>query len=113
MISDYLLGQIAQETMDKIKGAEVVLDGETKKAVLLRKDLEGSLLKVYVQMSTGSGDISDVRLVDDKGKVLISKPKGIVKTTGYAIVSSFYIRFKEEEVDEPVSIFELRGGQNG
>lgn len=113
MISDYLIEQIAKETKDKIKSAEVVLDGVEQEVSILRKEVEGNLLKVYVNTSKGKGTITDIRLKDEKGNLLLSKPAERIKTSGYAIVSSFYIRFVEEEIEDPVSIFEMRGIDNG
>lgn len=112
MISDFLLGQIALETKEKIKSAEVVLDGDLKEVPILKKEVEGNLLKVYVNTSKGKGTITDIRLKDDRGNLLLSKPCERVKTNGYAIISSFYIRFVEEEMKDPVSVFELRGIDN-
>lgn len=112
MISDYLIEQITKETKDKIKTAEIVLNDEVKEVQILRKDVEKNLLKVYVNTADGKGTITDIRLKDDRGNVLLSKPCERLKTSGYAIVSSFYIRFVEEEMKDPVSVFELRGIDN-
>lgn len=112
MISDFLIGQIALETKDKIQSAEVVLDGKVKEVPILRKEVEGDLLKVYVNTASGKGTITDIRLKDDKDNLLLSKPAERIKTNGYAIISSFYIRFVEEEMKDPISVFELRGIDN-
>ena len=45
--------------------------------------------------------------------MIISKPRDRVKTTGYALVSSFYIRVIEEEIDNPINIFEMKEGLDG
>ena len=99
---------------DKIKTAEVVFDdGRTEEVQIMRKYVEGNLLKVNVNTTKGVGTIKDIRLKDANGKILISKPRDRVKTTGYALVSSFYIKIVEEEIDNPISIFELKEGLNG
>ena len=72
-----------------------------------------SYLKKLMVKLPSKGLISDIRLLDEKGRVLLSKPSERIKNVGYALVSSFYIRFVEEEIKEPMSIFELRGGQDG
>lgn len=113
MISDFLLEQIALETKDKIVRAEITIDGKTEEVQILRKDQHKNLLKVFVNTTLSKGLISDIRLLDDKGRVLLSKPSERIKNVGYALVSSFYIKFVEDEVKEPVSIFELRGAENG
>ena len=43
---------------------------------------------------------------------MISKPQEITKTTGYGLVSSFYIQLTEREITDPMSIFEM-GGRRG
>lgn len=113
MISDFLLEQIAAETKDKIAKAEITIDGRTEEVQILRKDQEKNLLKVFVNTTLSKGLISDIRLLDDRGRVLLSKPSERIKNVGYALVSSFYIRFVEDEIKEPMSIFELRGVNNG
>ena len=113
MISDFLLEQIASETKEKIAKAEIVIDGVTEEVQILRKDQEKNLLKIFVNTTKSKGLISDIRLLDDKGRVLLSKPSERIKNVGYALVSSFYIRFVEEEIKEPISIFELRGAKYG
>lgn len=108
MLSEYLINKIAEETKDKIRTAEIDIDGRTEEVAILKKEIKGNLLKVFVSSSNDKGNITDIRLLDREGHVLISKPKEMVKTVGYAIVSSFYIRFVEEELEDPVNIFELR-----
>lgn len=99
---------------DKIKTAEVVFDDERVEEVqIMRKYVEGNLLKVNVNTTKGIGTIKDIRLKDANGKILISKPRDRVKTNGYALVSSFYIKIVEEEIDDPINIFELKEGLNG
>lgn len=112
MISDYLIEQIAKETKDKISRAEVVLDGKAKEAQIMDVKVKGNALTVFVNTSTSKGEISDIRLMDSKGNILLSKPVKYVKNNGYGIVSSFYVRFVEEEITEPMSIFKLRGDSN-
>lgn len=112
MISDYLIEQIAKETKEKISRAEIVLDGKTKEAQIMDVKVKGNAITVFVNSSTSQGEISDIRLMDKKGNILLSKPVNYVKNSGYGIVSSFYIRFVEEEMTEPMSIFKLRGDRN-
>lgn len=110
MISDYLIEQIAKETKDKIKKAEIMLNGKLTEAQLIDVQVKGNALSVFINTSTSKGEITDVRLLDSKGNILMSKPVKYIKNVGYGIISSFYIRFVEEEVKEPMSIFKLRNG---
>lgn len=114
MLSQELLDDVAGFIKDKIKTAEVVFDDERVEEVqIMRKYVEGNLLKVNVNTTKGIGTIKDIRLKDANGKILISKPRDRVKTNGYALVSSFYIKIVEEEIDDPINIFELKEGLNG
>lgn len=114
MLSEQLIDEIAIFIKDKVKTAEVVFDDERVEDVqIMRKYVEGNLLKVNVNTTKGIGTIKDIRLKDANGKILISKPRERVKTTGYAIVSSFYIKVTEEEIDDPINIFEIKEGLNG
>ncbi|MDY2918040.1 MAG: hypothetical protein SOU08_00100 [Anaerococcus sp.] len=107
MISEYLINEIMEFTKDQVKSAEAVINDKVEEVEILRKEIKGNVLKVFVNTAKGKGTITDIRLKDDKGNILLSKPFERVKTTGYAIVSSFYIRFIEKEVEDPINIFEM------
>lgn len=114
MLSDQLLIDIVQFIQDKITSAEVVFDdGRVEDVQIMRKFVKGNLLRVHVSTANGVGIITDIRLKDADGKILINKPRGRIKTTGYALVSSFYIKITEEEIENPLSIFEVKEGLNG
>lgn len=70
------------------------------------------LLKVFVNTPRGEGKITDLRLYDGEGNVMVSSPQEIVKTAGYGLVSSFYMQLTEREITDPVSIFAM-GGERG
>lgn len=114
MLSQELLNNVAGFIKDKIKTAEVIFDdGRAEEVQIMRKYVVDDLLKVNVNTTKGIGTIKDIRLKDANGKILISKPRDRVKTNGYALVSSFYIKIVEEEIDDPINIFELKEGLNG
>lgn len=114
MLSDELRNEVAEFIKDKVKTAEVVFEGEKPEEVqIMRKYVEGDLLRIHVNTTKGVGTIKDIRLKDAKGKVIISKPRERTKVTGYAIVSSFYIKVVEEEIENPINIFEMKEGLNG
>lgn len=114
MLSEQLLNDVAVFIKDKVKTAEVIFDDERVEDVqIMRKYVEGNLLKINVNTTKGIGTIKDIRLKDTNGNILISKPRERVKTTGYALVSSFYIKIVEEEIEDPINIFELKEGLNG
>lgn len=111
MLSKELITDVAVYIKDRIKTAEVVFEGKDPEEVgIMKKEVRGNLLRVLINTTKGVGTITDIRLKDAKGNILISKPREKVKTTGYAVVSSFYIKVVEEEIDDPVSLFEMRGG---
>ena len=114
MLSGELITDIAQYIKDRVKSAEVVFDDKEPESVqIIRKDIKDNTLKVFVNTTKGKGTITDIRLLDDKGSVLISKPRGTIKTIDHAIVSTFWIKIVEEEIEDPISIFELKEGLNG
>ncbi|MBA7490434.1 hypothetical protein ES702_00972 [subsurface metagenome] len=114
MLSKDLINDVAVFIKDKVKTAEVVFDDDRVEEVsIMRKYVVDNLLKVNVNTTKGVGTIKDIRLKDANGKILISKPREKVKTTGYAIVSSFYIKIVEEEIDDPINIFEIKEGLDG
>lgn len=111
MLSKELLADVAKFIKDKVKTAEVVFEGKEPEAVqIIRKEITDNTLKVFVNTTKGKGTITDLRLLDDKGNAIISKPSGTIKTIDHAIVSTFWIRIAEEEIADPINIFELREG---
>lgn len=114
MLSDQLMVDVAQFIKEKIATAEVVFDDERVEEVqIMNKRVVGSVLQINVTTTKGIGTIKDIRLKDAKGIILLSKPRERVKTTGYALVSSFYIKITEEEIANPLNIIEIKEGLNG
>ncbi|WP_262123369.1 hypothetical protein [Anaerococcus sp. Marseille-Q5996] len=114
MLSEYLMKNVCQFIKDEIKTAVVVFEGkEPEEVQIIRKNLDKDTLKVLVNTTKGAGTITDIRLLDNKGNVLISKPKGKVKTIDHGIISTFWIKIVEEEILDPINIFELKGALNG
>ena len=114
MLSNELINDIAEYIKDRVKSAEVVFEGkDPEKVEIIRKDIKDNTLKVFVNTTKGKGTIKDIRLLDENEKVIISKPRGTIKTIDHAIVSTFYIKIVEEEIDNPINIFELKEGLNG
>lgn len=107
MLSEKCINDMAQELVDKVDSAEVVIDDEVQSAGILRKEADSNLIKIFINITQNKGTISDIRLKDEAGDVLISKPQEVVMNTGYALISSFYIQLVEEEAENPVSVFEL------
>lgn len=106
MLSEKLINDLAKYTAGRIEKAEVVIDGETRSVPIIKREVVGDLVKVYVNTTKGKGEITDVRLLDDKGELMVSKPGSRIKNVGYALVSSFYIKFIEEEITDPKAVFE-------
>lgn len=114
MLSDELIIDIAKYIKDRVKSAEVVFDDKEPESVqIIRKEIVGDTLKILVNTTKGKGTIKDLRLLDENEKVLISKPRGTIKTIDHAIVSSFWIRIGEEEIEDPINIFEIKEGLDG
>lgn len=113
MIHDNLMSRVISYIKEQIDHAKIVIDDKEQDAEILKAEIAPNyLLKVFVNTPRGSGVISDLRLYDKDGKLMISKPQEITKTTGYGLVSSFYIQLTEREITDPMSIFEM-GGRRG
>ena len=107
MLSQELITDVCTYIKDKIVTAQVVFEGKPPEKIdIMRKEIVDDTLKVFVNTTKGKGNIEDVRLLDEDGHVLISKPKGVIKTIDHAIVSTFWIRVTEQELANPISIFE-------
>lgn len=114
MLSDHLITSVGEFIKEQIKTAVVVFeDKEPEEVTIMRKDVNDDTLKVFVNTTKGAGTITDIRLLDENGKVLISKPKGRIKTLDHAMVTTFWLRILEEEVEKPINIYELEGGYSG
>lgn len=109
MLSDELKKKILEFIKSQVATAEMVVDDEIIEIQIMRTEITGDLLKIYTNASEGKGNISDLYIKDIAGNVIISKPRSIVKTSHYGLVSSFYIRIREEIVDNPINIFEMGG----
>lgn len=108
MISDYLMQRVVEYIRDHIAKATIVMDGEEKDGEILRVDIaENYLLKVFINTPHSRGKISDVRLYDKTGKLVINRPQETEKLMGYGLVSSFYIQLIEHEITDPNSIFKM------
>lgn len=113
MIHDNLMALVIAYIKERIDHAKIVIDDKEQDAEILKAEIApGYLLKIFVNTPRGEGTITDLRLYDKEGKIMISKPQEIIKTTGYGLVSSFYIQLTEKEITDPMTIFEM-GGRRG
>jgi hypothetical protein len=109
MLSDELKLDILEFIQDKVTTAEMVIDEVATPIQILRTEIKGDLLKIYTNASEGKGQITDLYIKDGEGNVIISKPRSILKNSHYGLVSSFYIRIREEIIENPINIFEMGG----
>ena len=114
MITEKLMTDVLEFIKSKIGTAEMVIDGVVEPVQILDTKIEGNLLKIFTNTTKGKGTITDLYIKDDDGNVVLSKPRMILKTHAYGVVSSFYIQLEEKEIPDPINIFEtVRGGTNG
>lgn len=111
MLSDELKLNILEFIQDKVATAEMVIDDVATEIQILRVDIdeERDLLKIFTNASEGKGQITDLYIKDEAGNIIISKPRSILKNSHYGLVSSFYIRIREEIIENPINIFEMGG----
>lgn len=107
MLSEKFIEDITKYIESRIDSAEMIIDQKKESMEILKTEVKGNMLKVFLNVSSGKGHVSDINILDEKKQILISKPDSILKTTGYGLVVAFYIRLQEVEVDDPINIFDL------
>ena len=113
MLSEKILIGVAEYIKSQVATATIIIDDVEKEAEIMKVEIfDKNLLKIFVNTSGGKGVVSDLLIKDKAGDVIISKPRSVEKTTGYGLVSSFYIKIEEREIDDPINIFKM-GGLNG
>lgn len=112
MISDYLMQRVVEYIRDHIAKATIVIDGEEVDGEIMRVDItKNHLLKVFINTPRSHGKITDVRVYDKTGALVINRPQETEKILGYGLVSSFYIQLIEHEITDPNSVFNM-GAKN-
>lgn len=112
MISDYLMQRVAEYIREHIAKATIVMDGEEIDGEIMRVDVtKKHLIKVFINTPHSRGKITDVRLYDKTGALVINRPQETEKLMGYGLVSSFYIQLIEHEITDPNSVFNM-GAKN-
>lgn len=112
MISDFAINRLVQFLDSEIAQADMVLDGETLPIQIIRTEAKDNTLIVFTNSAHGEGEISDIMLKDSDGNTIISNPKTTIKQGVNGFVSTFYIRIVEEEIQEPVDLFEFMKGRD-
>ena len=108
MISDYLMQRVAEYIREHIAKATIVMDGEEIDGEIMRVDVtKKHLIKVFINTPRSHGKISDVRIYDKTGALVINRPQETEKILGYGLVSSFYIQLIEHEITDPNSVFKM------
>lgn len=108
MISEKMMTRIATFIRDQIDHAKIVIDGEELDAEIIKVEMApDNLIKVFVNTPRGKGMMTDLYLLDKDENVIVSKPKTIEKSVGYGLISSFYIKLIEREIENPANIFEM------
>lgn len=62
---------------------------------------------MFINTPHSRGKITDVRIYDKTGALVINRPQETEKLMGYGLVSSFYIQLIEHEITDPNSIFKM------
>lgn len=109
MLSKKLIADVAQFIEGQVVKAEAIIGGEAFEIPIMKTEIDRDILKIYTNTSEQDGLITDIQIKNKAGEVIISKATSIQKDASYSVVSSFYIRITEEEVDKPLNIFEQGG----
>ena len=112
MISDYLMQRVAEYIREHITKATIIMDGEEIDGEIMRVDVtKKHLIKVFINAPRSHGKITDVRIYDKTGALVINRPQETEKILGYGLVSSFYIQVIEHEITDSNSVFKM-GAEN-
>lgn len=111
--SDILLTNLGIEIMrnalaDNVVRAEIIINEEVEDIKILDiSKIDNNILKVFTQASKGVGHISNIRILNREGEIIIEKPRNIEKTKDHGLISTFMIELLEVENSGNVSIFDL------
>lgn len=109
MLSEKAKGRMLECLLSSIDSAEMLIDGETVEAPIIRAERQKDILKVFLNITQGQGQVSDIYILDADGEVVIHRPQMILKKSAYGLMSAFYIKLVEEEVEDPIKTFNLGG----
>lgn len=114
MISDYFMTQILNNIKDQVCDVKIVLDGKEVDGEISGYTItDDHVLKLFVRAPKDPGQISDVRLYDEKQTLLVSKPKSVTRSEGYGLIIGFYFKLLGLEITDPAEIFVKGGIVNG
>lgn len=109
MISDKAKFAVAKLLEGMMKKAEIVVNDKVQTITILRTEVDKDVLKVYTQASKGEGTVTNIIIRDAEGDIILERPKSVVKNNNFGLISTFWIKIGETEVQNPISIFELGG----
>ena len=93
---------------DNIARAEIIINKEIEDVNILDiSRIENNILKVYTQASKGVGHITNIRLLNRNGDIVMEKPRDIDKTGDHGLISTFMVELQEVEYSGNTSIFDL------
>lgn len=111
MLTEKTYKAVAKLLESMMVKAEIVLDEKVVPISILRTEIskDGRQLKVYTRASSGDGQVTNLRILDSEGDIVLERPKLIQMHPNYGLISTFWIEIGEREVQSPISIFEQGG----
>lgn len=93
---------------ENVVRAEIVINNEVEDINILDvSKINNNILKIYTQAAKGMGKITNIRILNKNGDVIIEKPRDIEKNKNDGLISTFMIELEEVEYSGSTSIFDL------
>lgn len=94
--------------VENVVRAEIVINNEVEDINILDvSKINNNILKIYTQAAKGMGKITNIRILNKNGDVIIEKPRDIEKNKNDGLISTFMIELEEVEYSGSTSIFDL------
>lgn len=94
--------------VNNVARAEILINNEIQDINILDVSKEkDNILKIYTQAAKGMGRITNIRILNKDGDVIIEKPRNIEKNKNDGLISTFMLEIQEVEYSGNTSIFDL------
>lgn len=96
MITSTGIGKVSAYIKSLVAKGTYTINGVTKDVSILKTDLAGGILTIYLYISnTDAGNITNVKLMDIAGEVFADKPDNIAKTNLKGLLIAFKFTLSE------------------
>lgn len=98
MISPYGMTQIANKVSTLLAQGAYVKDGQQVTVPVFRKEHSDNSVRVYLYLTDEDiGTFTDFQILDEEGKVILTKPDSITKDAYKGLLVAFEVSIQEVE----------------